>query len=579
MRWAGMPAPSHSLPPAPCRQGRHFPLSLQRLSPQVLLLLLLLLLSLVMAMTGRCVNASGAEANAQTFPWLMMPGMHGYLGGKDASGLQAEWQALKARELQLQREMLEREQLRLEMGMEGTSGYGGFPSSSNGMQNRNVNGLTAGAGSQTQQQLEASLEGVLSRLQAIQQQQQVAEAFDARAASEAEDSNVELHEVAGEEDEDQAGEDVEEEDNEDEEEEDEEEMDDTAEGMEGVDEDLTLPLHKNIVMTLPSSEESEGAPAALSTISSGSQTSSVVSNVNKAAENVTPPKDTEDIANRKKALATSIELNSNNRLTELSNVHSNYAVQREALDKQLMHDMEVIRKHMQDPSRRRSAQAEKSKVLEAFASKALALRVSLEQKVAELNSSYQKRAEDLKTHFVEDRIQILQRRRQEELQRLRKSIEDEHAQKLKETQLEVDRLQQESHSKPEDQVLKTLLEEAVRKLDIVKKDSMVVENLAIDKLNASYNRQIAQLRSLKSDFELSAGGALPSGGTPAPSSQPASVAPIRGATSTAAAAASPSPPTAPSPATPPPATQPLIPIPTGGLWMEEEDDLDFMGTP
>ena len=31
--------------------------------------------------------------------------------------------------------------------------------------------------------------------------------------------------------------------------------------------------------------------------------------------------------------ATSIELNSNNRLTELSNVHSNYAVQREALDK------------------------------------------------------------------------------------------------------------------------------------------------------------------------------------------------------------------------------------------------------
>ena len=31
-----------------------------------------------------------------------------------------------------------------------------------------------------------------------------------------------------------------------------------------------------------------------------------------------------------------------------------------------------------------------------------------------------------------------------------------------ETQLEVDRLQQESHSKPEDQVLKTLLEEAVR---------------------------------------------------------------------------------------------------------------------
>ena len=60
-----------------------------------------------------------------------------------------------------------------------------------------------------------------------------------------------------------------------------------------------------------------------------------------------------------------------------------------------MHDMEVIRKHMQDPSRRRSAQAEKSKVLEAFASKALALRVSLEQKVAELNSSYQKRAEGL----------------------------------------------------------------------------------------------------------------------------------------------------------------------------------------
>ena len=40
-------------------------------------------------------------------------------------------------------------------------------------------------------------------------------------------------------------------------------------------------------------------------------------------------------------------------------------------------------------------------------------------------------ATDLKTHFVEDRIQILQRRRQEELQRLRKSIEDEHAQKLK----------------------------------------------------------------------------------------------------------------------------------------------------